>query len=147
MQIETKFLGNMMIDPTTIIEFPAGLPAFEEEKQFVIIPLAPNSPFVILQSMNTPAVGFIAAYPFDFKADYSFELEESEKERLKIIDDEDVVVYSIITLNDSLENSTMNLLAPVIINSKEKIAKQIILHDNEQHPLHYPLKSREGSVL
>lgn len=147
MNIETKFLGEVTIDPTTIIEFPEGIPAFEEEKQFVLIPLAPNSPFITIQSVKTPTVGFLAAYPFNFKEDYQFDIEETDKEKLKIESDEEVVVYSIITLNDSLANSTMNLLAPVIINSKEKIAKQVVLTDNEQHPLRYPLKSREGSVL
>lgn len=147
MYIQSKFLGEVTIEPSTIIEFPEGIPGFQGEKQFVLIPLAPNSPFITLQSVNTAEVGFIAAYPYDFKKDYNFELEQSDKEMLKITSDNDVLVYSIITLKESLANSTLNLLAPIIINSKEKLAKQIVLPNNEENPLHYPLKSREGSVL
>lgn len=146
MKIQTKFLGEATIDPATIIHFPEGIPAFEDEKEFVLIPLAENSLFIILQSIKTQAVGFMAVYPFDFKKDYSFDLEEMDKKILKLEHDADAIVYSILSLNDSIENSTMNLLAPVIINAKEKLGKQIVLVENNQHPLRYPLKSKEGSV-
>lgn len=146
MEIQTKFLGKVTIDPATIIQFPKGIPAFEEEKEFVLIPLAENSPFISLQSIHTAHVGFIAAFPYDFKADYAFDLDTTDRDFLQIEKEEDVIVYSLLTLKDTLENSTMNLLAPVIINVVEKKGKQIVLNENEQHPLRYPLRSREGSV-
>lgn len=146
MKIVTKFLGEVSIDETTIIEFPQGIPGFQDEKEFVLIPLAENSPFIVLQSVKTAAVGFMAAYPFDFKADYQFDLDEQDTEFLQVEKQEELLTYSIITLKDTLENSTMNLLAPIVINSVKKIGKQIVLSENDQHPLRHPLKSREGSV-
>lgn len=146
MKIQTKFLGEVMIDPTTIIEFPEGIPAFEEEKQFVLIPLAEKSPFIILQSVQTKSVGFMAVYPFDFKKDYAFDLEKIEEDKLKIEGTDEVLVYSLLSLKDSLENSTMNLLAPIVINAHKKIGQQIVLSENAHHPLRYPLRSKEGSV-
>lgn len=146
MKIQTKFLGEVQIDPASIIQFPQGIPAFEEEKEFVVIPLGAQSPFVTLQSVKTPSVGFMAAYPYHFKEDYTFDLEQEDLQQLQIEKSEDVLVYAILTLKDTLENSTMNLLAPVAINIKKQIGKQVVLHENAEHPLRYPLKPLEGSV-
>lgn len=146
MKIQTKFLGEVQIDPASIIQFPQGIPAFEEEKEFVIVPLGAQSPFVTLQSVQTPSVGFMAAYPYHFKEDYTFDLEQEDLKQLQIEKSEDVLVYAILTLKDTLENSTMNLLAPVAINIKKQIGKQVVLHENAEHPLRYPLKPLEGSV-
>lgn len=146
MKIQTKFLGEVQIDPASIIQFPQGIPAFEEEKEFVIVPLGAQSPFVTLQSVQTPSVGFMAAYPYHFKEDYTFDLEQEDLQQLQIEKSEDVLVYAILTLKDTLENSTMNLLAPVAINIKKQIGKQVVLHENAEHPLRYPLKPLEGSV-
>lgn len=146
MKIQTKFLGKVQIDPASIIQFPQGIPAFEEEKEFVVIPLGAQSPFVTLQSVQTPSVGFMAAYPYHFKPNYAFDLEQEDLQQLQIEKSEDVLVYAILTLKDTLENSTMNLLAPVAINVKKQIGKQVVLHENAEHPLRYPLKPLEGSV-
>lgn len=146
MKIQTKFLGEVQIDPASIIQFPQGIPAFEEEKEFVVVPLGAQSPFVTLQSVQTPSVGFMAAYPYHFKEDYTFDLEQEDLKQLQIEKSEDVLVYAILTLKDTLENSTMNLLAPVAINIKKQIGKQVVLHENAEHPLRYPLKPLEGSV-
>lgn len=145
MKIQTKFLGEVQINPASIIQFPQGIPAFEEEKDFVVIPLGAQSPFVTLQSVQTPSVGFMAAYPYHFKEDYTFDLEQEDLKQLQIEKSEDVLVYAILTLKDTLENSTMNLLAPVAINVKKQIGKQVVLHENAEHPLRYPLKPKKGS--
>lgn len=146
MKIQTKFLGEVQIDSASIIQFPQGIPAFEEEKEFVVVPLGAQSPFVTLQSVQTPSVGFMAAYPYHFKPDYAFDLEQEDLQQLQIEKSEDVLVYAILTLKDTLENSTMNLLAPIAINVKKQMGKQVVLHENAEHPLRYPLKPLEGSV-
>lgn len=145
MKIQTKFLGEVQIDPASIIQFPQGIPAFEEEKEFVVIPLGAQSPFVTLQSVQTPSVGFMAAYPYEFKQDYAFDLEEDDLQQLQVEQPEDILVYGILTLKDMLENSTMNLLAPIAINAKKQLGKQVVLHENAAHPLRYPLKPKKGS--
>ncbi|MEB6112863.1 flagellar assembly protein FliW [Kurthia gibsonii] len=146
MKIQTKFLGEVQIESASIIQFPQGIPAFEEEKEFVVVPLGAQSPFVTIQSTKTPSVGFMAVYPYHFKEDYVFNLQQEDLQQLQIEKSEDVLVYAILTLKDTLENSTMNLLAPVAINMKKQIGKQVVLHENNEHPLRYPLKPMEGSV-
>lgn len=144
MNIETKFLGQLTIIETEIIHFPNGLPGFEENKEFVILQLEKDSPFAILQSIKQQEIGFVIALPFIFKDDYVFDLTEEDKEELQIKSSEDLIIYSIVTLKEPFNSSTLNLQAPLLINHKQKIAKQPVLQDANIYPLRFPI---EGSVI
>lgn len=141
LKIDTKFLGQVEVEKERFITFEEGIPGFPDEKQFVLIPFGENTPFIILQSTNTPQTGFVLAFPYLFKADYAFDLSDEDVEALSIEKQEDIITYAIVTLKDTLPNSTINLLAPIVINTKKQQGKQIILNDNHQELLHYPLQS------
>ncbi|ALC86352.1 flagellar biosynthesis protein FliW [Bacillus sp. FJAT-22090] len=142
MNIETKFLGEVTIEEKEIIQFQNGLPGFEDNKEFVILPLEKDSPFAILQSIIQQEIGFVIALPFVFKQDYAFDLTEEDKEELQIKSLEDLITYSIVTLKEPFNSSTLNLQAPLLINHKEKVAKQLVLQDANAYPLRFPI---EGS--
>ncbi|MGG0662683.1 flagellar assembly protein FliW [Viridibacillus arvi] len=146
MNIKTKFLGSVEIKEEDIIKFEEGIPGFEGAKKFIILPLEQESPFAILQSIEQVEVGFVVAFPFLFKKNYAFDLPKSDKVSLKAEVESDIVTYSIVTLKDPFESSTLNLLAPVLINIKEKIGKQIVLQDNEKYALRHPIGTLEGSA-
>ncbi|MCM3389096.1 flagellar assembly protein FliW [Ureibacillus chungkukjangi] len=146
MNIETKFLGQTEIKEEEILTFEYGLPGFPELQKFVLLSLDADLPLAVLQSTDEAQVGFVVAYPFVFKKDYTFEISDEDKEDLRIANEEDVVAYSIVTLKESFPGSTLNLLAPVIINSAKKLGKQIILQDNAAYPLRFPIGSLEGSA-
>lgn len=146
MNIETKFLGEVEIQEQEIITFENGLPGFPENKSYILLGLDADLPIALLQSTEEASLGFVVAYPFAFKKDYVFDLSEEDKNELKLNDEKDVVVYAVLTLKENFSDSTMNLLAPIIINAKEKLGKQIVLHDSEQYPLRYQVGVAEGSV-
>jgi len=141
LKIDTKFLGQVEVEKEQFITFEEGIPGFPDEKQFVLIPFGENTPFIILQSTNTVQTGFVLAFPYLFKADYAFDLSDEDVEALSIEKQEDIITYAIVTLKDTLPNSTINLLAPIVINTKKQQGKQIILKDNHQELLHFPLQS------
>lgn len=146
MQIDSKFLGPVEIEEGEIITFSDGLLGLEEFKKYVLLPLNADMPIAILQSTEEKEVGFVIAYPFAFKNDYTFDISEGDKEQLQIENEEDVIAYSIVTLKESFQDSTLNLLAPIVINMKKKIGKQIVLQDSETYPLRYPIAIKEGSA-
>jgi flagellar assembly factor FliW len=125
MNIETSALGVLVIKDDQIYRFPKGIPGFEQETEFAIIDLE-EGPFSYLQSLKTEELAFLLTDPFVFCPGYEFELPAAEAEELEI--DHAVVVRAIVTLRDKLEESTLNLLAPVVINSDKRIGKQIVLH-------------------
>lgn len=146
MQIQSKFLGEVEIEERDIITFSDGLVGLEDYKKYVLLPIDEGTPFTIIQSVDESQVGFVVAYPFAFKNDYAFDISEEDKVQLKIEKEEDVLAFSIVTLKESFKESTINLLAPVVINMKKKLGKQIVLQDQKQYPLRYPIASKEGSA-
>ncbi|MEC1770237.1 flagellar assembly protein FliW [Schinkia azotoformans] len=137
MEINTKYHGEMEIEDKAIIQFKEGIPSFEDEKQFVIIPLDEDSPFLILQSLTTPSLGFVIINPFDYFTDYTVDLSESTIQKLKIKSEDQVAIYTILTVQEPFENTTTNLSGPIVINVKDQLGKQIILNNEKYTTKHY----------
>jgi len=131
MKIKTKYHGEITIDERQIIHFENGLPGFLEEKQFIILPLTDDQIYLILQSIQTPEIAFVITNPFFFYKDYEFKLEDGVVEQLEIKEPGDVQVFNILTIYDPFEKTTINLQAPIVINTKNNRAKQVIL--NHEH--------------
>ena len=146
MRINTKFLGEVEIKQSEIISFNQGLPGFPEYKQFILLSLDADLPLALLQSTEEATIGFVVAFPFAFKQDYVFDLSEEDKEDLNIEKEEEVLTYSIVTLQETFVDSTINLLAPVIINTNKKLGKQIVLQDSKAYPIRFPIKQAVGSA-
>ncbi|WP_307892639.1 flagellar assembly protein FliW [Bacillus swezeyi] len=138
MIIKTKYHGETQIQEEQMIVFENGLPGFTDEQKFVILPLSEDSPFVVLQSAQTEELAFIVASPFIFFKDYGFDLDETTVELLEIESGEDVEVMAILTIEEPFEKSTANLIAPIVVNRKKMLAKQVTLHDSPyqtKHPI------------
>ncbi|MFZ4199861.1 MULTISPECIES: flagellar assembly protein FliW [Lysinibacillus] len=146
MKIATKFLGEVEISEQDILTFEHGLLGLEEEREFILLPIDADLPLAILQSVERPEIGFVVAYPFAFKKDYSFDISEEDLEQLHLEKEENVLTYSIVTMKDTFQDSTINLLAPLIINMEKKYGKQIVLQDSKSYPLRFPMQSLEGSA-
>lgn len=146
MNIETKFLGTVEISDTEILTFESGLPGFSDLQKFVLLPLDADLPLVVLQSIEQEEIGFILAYPFAFKKDYAFDIGEVDKADLQVEQEEDIIAYTVVTLKETFQESTMNLLAPIIINNTKKLGKQIVLQDSSHYPLRYLIGAMEGSA-
>ncbi|WP_430790963.1 flagellar assembly protein FliW [Virgibacillus flavescens] len=131
MNIQTKYVGQVEVNEEEIINFMNGLPGFSEETRFTILDLPGNAVFQILQSTNTPSLAFVITNPYHFYREYTFEIDTNTKESLVIESEKDIAVFSIVTLQDPFEDSTMNLKAPIIINPTSKRGKQFILNQED----------------
>lgn len=146
MIIQTKYHGEIEIDEANIIHFEQGIPSFIDEKQFYILPLSEVTPLLIMQSIQTAGLAFVIISPFDFFTEYSAKLSDQTIEQLKIEKEEDVALYSILTIQEPFEKTTANLQGPIVVNTKEKLAKQIVINDpnyNTKHNL-FNIKSSVG---
>lgn len=136
--IQTKYHGEIEINKEDILHFEKGIPGFLDEKDFILLPLSDDQTFSIMQSLTTPYVAFVIASPFHFFQDYEFKLEDPIVEELDIKAEKDVLVFLILSVGDPFEKTTANLQAPVIINSSNHKAKQVILNDGRyktKHPI------------
>ncbi|WP_069650366.1 flagellar assembly protein FliW [Caloranaerobacter ferrireducens] len=137
MKLNTKHFGEIEIDEDSIITFSDGLLAFEEQKRFVIINNPDEEiPFKWLQSIDNPNLAFVIINPFLFKKDYEIDIPQSVIDKLDIKEEKDILVYSIVVVPEDITKMTANLVGPIIINSKNKLGKQIILEDSRYTTKH-----------
>lgn len=129
MYLETKYLGKMDIAADKIILFESGIPGFLEEKEFVLLDIPGQEIMQMLQSLHTPDVAFFITNPHHFYTDYTFTLDNSIVEALHIEKKEEIAILSIMTVREPIQASTINLKAPIIINNRTKLGKQLILND------------------
>lgn len=137
MQITTRDFGDIEIKESDIILFQEGIPGFEELTKYVMIKNADEElPFHWLQSIENPQLAFIIINPFLFKKDYDFTIPKSVVDKLEIKGYEDVEIYSIVSIPEDFNKMTANLLAPLIINPKKGLGKQLVLDGTQYHTRH-----------
>ncbi len=136
--IESKYFSEIEIDEQKIVEFPQGIPGFEQIRRYIFIYPEEPSPFAYMQAVDEKQVCFLAVNPFLFYPDYEFDLSEDVKEELQISREQDLMIWTIASVRDSLSEGTMNLLGPIVVNVPLRLGKQVILHDTPyrtKHPL------------
>ena len=127
-KVGTVRFGEIEVEEEKVVHFEKGIPAFEDEHEFLIIPYDEESPYYFMQSLKTPELAFLITTPFIFFPDYVIEIDDETLDELKIKNQEDVMLYSLITIpNGSVRYMTANLLAPVVINTENMQAKQIVM--------------------
>lgn len=150
MLLQTRHFGEIEIDEKSIIEFNSGLLGFEELKEYTLIGSEEEtSPFKWLQCVSEPGVAFAVANPFLIVRDYDFELSDDAVDKLDIDKSEDVAVYVILVVPEDYQKISMNLKAPLIINSRNKKGAQIILDTDKYTVRHYildELRRQEVSI-
>ncbi|MDB5052779.1 MAG: flagellar assembly protein FliW [Bacilli bacterium] len=104
-----------------------SLLGFEQLNQFIVKVVEEGSPYAFINSVEDEGIGFLVASPFSFFNDYTFELNESTMKDLKIESSDEVLVLGIITLSEPFIQSSMNLLAPIVLNVSNLEGRQIIL--------------------
>lgn len=142
MDIQTKYHGVIQLSKEEIVHFANGIPGFPDDEQFLLLPLEEDETFLILQSVESTEVAFVMVNPFTYFPDYDFTLEDQFVEKLGITVPEDILVYCILTVQDPFINTTANLQAPIIINSKNKRAKQIVLNNDHYSTRHKIMDKR-----
>jgi flagellar assembly factor FliW len=131
MELETRYFGKIEIDEGEIIHFPQGLPGFLDKKDYYLMSFDDELPFFVMQSINEKDLAFITVPPWHIIKDYEFEISEQVQELLKIKSRDDVLVLVIITIQENMLDMTVNLAAPLVINFRSRLGKQVILDQSD----------------
>ena len=144
MKLKTTRFGEIDIAESSIFEFVNPILGYESETHFVLVDHKANSNFRWLQSVKTPELAFVLTVAGLFGIDYSFELADIHQEELGIEKAEDIVAMNIVVIpHENPRSSTINLLAPIILNITNKKAGQIILPGSDFR-VDYPLIQKEA---
>ena len=131
MQIKSTRFGEFEVPEDLVVQFPEGLPGFEDQKQFAFLPYTveeDNSPFAYMQSVQDPDLTLLLADPFLFFKHYSLNLNDEDAAQLGLSDSEETAgVYGVVAVPEKIDQMTVNLVAPIVVNWKEQKGMQIIL--------------------
>ncbi|MDR3310578.1 MAG: flagellar assembly protein FliW [Oscillospiraceae bacterium] len=131
MQVETARFGTLDIDGSKLVRFRDGIPGLEEFREFALLQTKESYPINWLQSVTDGNVALPVIDMFSVVPDYAFDLGDDDVAQLGLASPDDVLVAGVLVIPDSIEQMTINLAAPVVINLKSGDAKQIILADSE----------------
>ena len=143
MKIKTKFCGEMEYSEENVIAFQEGIPGFSDLHKYALIPIN-DLVFSYMQSLEDEKICFIVMPPAFAEPGYDINISDTTVEKLKVEKPEDVNVYSIVTIPDNINDMTINLKAPIILNTKNNKAVQEVLDDDRFSVRHKVLKEAEA---
>jgi len=126
-----------------IIDFNGSIYGFEDYRYFKVEAMSEESQFSMLCSMDDSNIGFLVTSPFDFNKNYEFKLSDEIIETLDADKSDNLAVMVIATVKQPFESSTVNLLAPLVVNMRNGIGRQIVL-PTDQYSMHTPIFSNRN---
>jgi flagellar assembly factor FliW len=138
MLINTVNFGELEVPEDTIITFKEGLPGFPQIHRFAVLEKDELKPFQYLQALDDPPIALFVINPFLVDPTYEFRLTESDMEDVNSKNSTELEVYAVATIPDDPTQATINLMAPIVINDRDRRGKQVILHESKysvRHPL------------
>ncbi len=129
-ELETKYFGKIEYQDGDALEFPQGLPGFESRRRFVATRAPSSDPLVYLQSIEDPGLCFITAPAAAVAPDYRLEIRAEDLSVLGLPSERqprvgrEVLCLIVLSLREA--GPTANLLAPVVVNPRNRRAVQAI---------------------
>lgn len=139
MEISTTKFGMMQIDENKVITFTQGILGFEKYKRYVLFSANNNTKFYWLQSVDEPDLALACMDPLNVCDDYAPMIEESIIQQLDIKND-NVLALCVVVIPSDITKATVNLAAPIIINTEAQKAVQVVLQNDKYDPRHLVFK-------
>jgi flagellar assembly factor FliW len=145
MQIQTSRFGIVQCLEEDMILFPEGILGFADLRRFVLVDDPSDEIFAWLQSCEIPQIAFPVLEPELFTANYQLNLTKHDLESLDMKSSAGTRTFAIITVPEDPTQMTANVKAPIVINVAKRMARQIVLQDNNlaiREPIFAKLQSR-----
>ncbi len=146
MQVETTRFGAIEVPDDEVVTFADGLPGFAGARSMVLLGAGDlagaergsgHHSLYWLQDVADPGLAFLTTVPWAAYPDYDIDIDADD---LGGADPDDLCVLAIVTVRreDGAVRLTSNLLAPVVIDTRRRIGRQLILQDTDW-PVQAPL--------
>ncbi len=145
MKIKTRNFGELEFPEEAIIDFEEGIVGFSSLKRWIVIENPEMRPFKWLQSVDNPEIALMVIEPRLIRADYKMIIAAEEHKKIKLENlgnEKKWIALCVIVVDNNIEDSIVNLKAPIIINLDDRKGRQVILL-NDDYDVEEPLFSRE----
>ncbi|HEY8995198.1 MAG TPA: flagellar assembly protein FliW [Lacunisphaera sp.] len=122
-------------------ELPQGLIGFKDYTRAELLYMPEHLPFLWLKLHRaTDSVHFIVIEPGGLIPGYTPEVFDADAESLDLRDATEAMLLNIVTLQhqNPLE-ATVNLVGPIVMNRRTRIARQLVISNYSQYSAHWPL--------
>ena len=129
----TRF-GAIEYTDEDILTFEDGLVGFPNLCTFVLLAHKPGSPFKWLQSIDEPALAFLVVDPAGYVPDYEPRISTVDAQALVLTEETPQLLLTTAAIpGGKVEDMTLNLAAPVVVNLEARVGKQVVL-DSDRFP-------------
>jgi flagellar assembly factor FliW len=139
MKIKTKPYGEIEVDEHQRIRFPEGIIGFKGITTYFLLD-SREGPFYWLQSEKYPELAFLVIDPRIFRKDYELAVKESDLHALELKSKGDLLDFAIVTVPEDQSKISANLMGPILINRRTRMAKQVISENDSYGVKHYILE-------
>jgi flagellar assembly factor FliW len=132
--LQTRDFGKLPYDPSAELAFPCGIPGFDDQRRFVIIANEAIAPVLLLQSIDTASLCFLAIAVSVLESEYQSGIGPEDLRVLGLDENrqpkpgEEALYFAILSPSGNGSFSA-NLLAPVVVNVATRAAVQAVRHD------------------
>lgn len=138
MRANTRLFGEIDIEEEKIITLENGMIGLPEFQKFALIfdeeKERKTSSIMWLQSMDDPQTAFPVMQPNAVKPDYNPTVNDEVLSSLGELKEENTYVLVTLTASSDVKETSVNLKAPIVINTDTRKGCQIIVEDD------YPVK-------
>ncbi len=127
MRYNTTRFGKIEVNPEDIIQIPDGPVGFPEYKRFIFIDKESEIPFRTLQSLEDPEFSLVVVNPLNAKPDFKVDVTLDVLKLIGAQSTENIDVYVTVRMNQNIEQITVNLKAPFLINPKTQVGFQYVI--------------------
>jgi len=141
MKIETTRFGTIEISENSVIKLPNGIIGLKQVTRLAIVERNQEGWFQWWQAVDHPSMAFITLDPRRVVPDYDLSGVEEELKALEVEAPSKRMIAALVSLPESrLDEMTIDLLAPIVVNRRTREGRQIIL-PNERYPIAYRVAS------
>jgi len=127
MQINSQRFGVIEFDEDAVLSFPAGIIGFPREHSFALIPHQGSSFLAWLQSLSKPELAFPVVSAHYFGNTYPDVPVTPAAHAAGLQGKEDEFAVLLVLCAPIGQPATVNLLAPIVINTETRTGGQVIL--------------------
>jgi flagellar assembly factor FliW len=95
--------------------------------------------------LDDPALAFVVTNPNLFKPDYIIDAYRKDLKDINVQEAEDVLILVIVTVPNDPSKMTANLKGPILINTQNRMAKQLVI-DNNEYEIKFRLMGDDESL-
>lgn len=121
----TRF-GRVSVNEDEIITLPLGMIGFPDHQRFALVKQSADSVFVWLHSVDDPSLAFPIAIPWMFYSNYEIDIPDADVEGIGVQSAEQLTVYCVVNIGADVKGATINLFAPLTINSETRVGRQVL---------------------